>query len=129
MEMKKSTLEFLALAIILLAGGYFMLGSSSSQGSVTGNVIAAGGQVQEVVLGMKDYNYYPDTVTVEAGKTVRISLDESVYGCFRDFTIREFGIQEYLVTPEDVVEFVPEKKGTYTFACSMGMGTGRLIVE
>ena len=125
--MNKTKIELLIVAAILVVGGYFMLGGGSESG-VTGNVVAAGG-VQEVVLGMRDFNYYPNTVTVKAGSPVRISLDESVYGCFRDFTIREFGIQEYLITPEDTVEFTPTKKGTFTFACSMGMGVGKLVVE
>ena len=34
-----------------------------------------------------------------------------------------------LQTPTDYVEFTPTKKGTFGFACSMGMGTGTLIVE
>ena len=129
MEIKKSTLEMLVLIVIVLVGGYFMLGSgSSSQIGVTGNAVAVG-DAQKVVIGMKDYNYYPNTVKVRAGQQVSLSLDESVYGCFRDFTIRELGVKKYLKTPQDTVEFVPSKKGTYTFACSMGMGTGRLIVE
>ena len=129
MEIKKSTLEFLALAVIVLLGGYFLLGSSTSQGTVSGNVVAAGGQVQEVVLGIKDYNYYPDTVTVNEGNTVRLSMDDSAYGCFRAFTLKEFGVSKYLAKASDYVEFIPDKKGTYTFSCSMGMGVGKLVVK
>lgn len=87
------------------------------------------GDVQNVIIGMKDYNYYPNTIEVEVGKPVSISLDSSVYGCFRDFTIREFGVRKYLKTPQDNVIFTPTNPGTYTFACSMGMGTGTLIVK
>tara|TARA_Y100000310_G_scaffold200877_1_gene200957 strand:+ start:11670 stop:12056 length:387 start_codon:yes stop_codon:yes gene_type:complete len=128
--MKKSTLEMLALVVIVLVGGHFMLGSgTSSQVAVTGNVVAAGGQVQEVVLGMKNNNYFPDTVTVDAGKKVRLSMDDSAYGCYRDFSLREFGVRKYLAKPSDYVEFVPNKKGTFTFSCSMGMGLGKLVVK
>ena len=85
--------------------------------------------VQNVVLGIKNYNYYPNTINVKVGMPVRISLDNSVVGCYRSFTIKELGIAKNLQTPNDYVEFVPEKKGTYRFACSMGMGHGTLIVE
>ena len=125
--MNKTKIELLIVAVILIVGGYIMLGGGSGS-SVNGNVVA-GGEVQDGVLGMKDFNYYPNTVTVKVNQPVRVSLDESVFGCFRDFTVREFGVHEYLATPQDTVEFVPNKKGTFSFACSMGMGVGRLIVE
>ena len=41
----------------------------------------------------------------------------------------ELGISKYLGTPNDYIEFTPTEKGTFRFACSMGMGTGTLVVE
>jgi plastocyanin domain-containing protein len=127
--MKKTSL-YLIITILLIAGfGYLMLGKSidGSSNAIPGN--SENGQVQKVVLSMKNYNYYPNTIKVKEGQTVRIFLDKSVQGCYRSFTIRSFGIAKYLSTPNDYIEFTPNKKGTYTFACSMGMGTGTLIVE
>ena len=129
-EIKKSAaLYVLGIALMVVLAGYFMLKSGNS--NITGNVAATGLNegAQKVVIGVKNYNYYPNTVKVKAGKPVSISLDESVYGCLRDFTIREFGVRKYLKTPQDTVEFLPTKPGTYAFSCSMGMGTGTLIVE
>ena len=87
------------------------------------------GEAQIITLSLKNFNYYPNTVTVKAGQPVRIYLDDSVGGCLRDFTIKDFGVRKYLATPQDYVEFTPNEKGRHTFACSMGMGTGVLIVE
>jgi plastocyanin domain-containing protein len=130
MEIKKSTFKLLLVlgALVVFGALVFDIGSSSG-GGPTGNVVSNNGGVQEVVIGMKNYNYYPQTFTVESGKTVRIRLDDTVYGCFRDFTLREFGIREYLRSTTDYVEFVPDKKGTFTFSCSMGMGSGKMIVK
>jgi plastocyanin domain-containing protein len=128
-KIKKSTLYISGIILLILIGGFLFLksgDSSTSENTLNGN---SNGEVQKVVIGMNNYNYYPNTIKVKAGIPVSISLDESVYGCFRDFTIREFGVRKYLKTPQDTVEFTPTKKGTYTFACSMGMGTGTLIVE
>ena len=117
--------------IILIIGvaGFFMFGNSGT--SATGNTVNdnSGGQMQKVTLSAKNLNYYPNTITVKSGEPVRIYLDESVTGCLRSFTIREFGVAKYLRTPSDYVEFTPTKKGTFGFACSMGMGTGTLKVE
>lgn len=129
--MKSTTVYGIGILILVAIGGIFLFGDSNSvsAGKITGDVVQGSGEVQEVVIGMKNYNYYPNTVKVNVGQPVRISLDESVYGCFRDFTVREFGIRKYLKSSSDYVEFTPDKTGTFTFACSMGMGTGRLIVE
>ena len=112
----------ISLAVFLIAG-------SESKQEPNSEGVDVGGEVQNVVLGYKNFNYYPNTIKVQVNKPVRISLDESVGGCYRSFTIRDFGIAKYLTTPNDYVEFTPSKPGSYRFACSMGMGTGTLIIE
>ncbi len=127
--MKSSTIYIIGIIVVILLGGYFFLGNSGQVSGVKPSAGNSGENAQEIVIGMKNYNYYPNTIKVKAGIPVRIRLDSTVVGCFRDFTIREFGIHKYLKTPEESIDFTPTKPGTYTFACSMGMGTGRLIVE
>ena len=129
-RIKKSSFYMAGIIILITFFGYFILGSSDDS-SIIGSVIAVDSnkEAQKVVLGLKDFNYYPNTIKVKANKPVSISLDKSVYGCLRDFTIREFGIRKYLRTPSDTVEITPTKPGGYRFSCSMGMGTGTLIVE
>ena len=130
-KIKKSTLYYIfGIVLLIVIVGFFMLriGSANVAVANTGEGNPSG-DIQKVVLGMKNFNYYPNTIKVKAGKPVSLSLDESVYGCLRSFNIREFGISKYLRTPQDTIEFTPDKLGTYTFACSMGMGTGTLIVE
>ena len=122
------TFFYIIMTLILVIGmGYFMIEESAAiQNTASGS---NGKNFQEVTLSIKNYNYYPNTVKVKANESVRIYLDKTVVGCYRSFTIRDFGISKYLPTPNDYVEFTPTKKGTYSFACSMGMGTGTLIVE
>ncbi|MBI4116361.1 cupredoxin domain-containing protein [Candidatus Pacearchaeota archaeon] len=127
MIIKKTTLYLALTLILIIVAGFFLLSKGSPAQNVTGN--AGSGSVQKVVIGMKNLNYYPNTIKVNANQPVRISLDSSVTGCLRSFTIRDFGIAKYLKTPDDYVEFTPTKKGTFRFACSMGMGTGTLVVE
>lgn len=125
--MKNTTLLFIALIVIIGAGAYFFGHSvSSTTGNTTGNT---NGDVQRVVISAKNGNYYPQEVRVKAGQPVTLSLDSSVQGCFRSFTIRELGVAKYLATPQDSVTFTPTKAGTYGFSCSMGMAYGKLVVE
>ncbi len=126
MKIKKSTLYLVLILFIVIPVGFFLVSFDKTQ--VSGNT-NNGGDFQKVVLGIKNLNYYPNTITVKEGVPVRIYLDNSVAGCLRSFTVPEFGVAKYLPTPNDYVEFTPNKKGTFGFACSMGMGTGKIIVE
>lgn len=130
--MKNTTLLMLVFVIIVLVGGFIFVGGKKN-GSITGNVVqnpeVLQGPMQKVVLSMKNYNYYPQEVKVKAGSPVELTLDSTVSGCLRAFTIRELGISKISRTPNEKIEFTPGKKGTFTFSCSMGMGYGKLIVE
>ena len=124
----KNTTILMFVLLLIIAGGIFLFTKEDVKQDITVNAIA-NNDIQKITLGIKNYNYYPNTIKVKAGIPVRISLDESVVGCYRSFTIKDFGIAKNLRTPEDYVEFTPTKKGTYAFACSMNMGRGTIIVE
>ncbi|KKQ20399.1 MAG: hypothetical protein US35_C0040G0013, partial [Parcubacteria group bacterium GW2011_GWA2_37_10] len=117
---------------ILIVGGFFFFRGGSP--AVNGNVVSEGGQVlqgetQKVVIGEKNLNYYPNEIKVKAGQPVSISLDSSVTGCLRSFNIKDLGVSKNAKTPSDTINFTPTKKGTFRFACSMGMGYGNIIVK
>lgn len=129
--MKNTTIAILAFLAIIAVGAFFFLRG----GNTTGNVVADNtnsennnGEVQNVVIGMKNYNYYPNTIKVKAGIPVSISLDSSAVGCSRYFTIPQLRLSKNFATPSDTLVFTPQK-GTYRFQCGMGMYYGTLIVE
>jgi len=131
MEIKKSTLYFLGVLLVVIIGGLFLLNDNSF---VTGNVVAENGQflpgeTQRVVLSQNGYNY-KDT-TAQTGKPITLSADNSVGGCLRSvvFNIEGKKYSKYLRTTEDTLELPALSKGTYSFSCSMGMGYGKLVVE
>ena len=129
--MKNAWMFGFGILILLGVGLFFVLGKS---GGSIGNVVDVpaqqqAGEIQHVVVGMQNLNYYPNTITVKAGKPVSITLDSSVTGCLRSFHIRDLGVSAVARTPDQTIDFTPMKKGTFMFACSMGMGRGTLIVE
>ncbi len=132
--MKSTTLGIFILIIIIVIGGFVFLGSGKGNvngNSITGNAVNEGNNedIQKINIGMKNYNYYPNTIKVKANIPVEITLDNSVYGCLRSFAIKEFGVRKYSKDSNDKIIFTPDKKGTFTFSCSMAMGFGKLIVE
>ena len=74
-------------------------------------------------------NYNPNTIKVKAGVPVEITLDSSVRGCYRSFSIPKLGVSKRSSNPSDTIKFTPNQKGTFRYQCSMGMGTGTIIVE
>ncbi|MEK6895349.1 MAG: cupredoxin domain-containing protein [Nanoarchaeota archaeon] len=124
--MAKNIWMITTILLLVIGVGWFVLNNSKSANN--GNSVN-NGEYQKVVIGMKNYNYYPNDVKVKSGTTVRIYLDSSVRGCYRSLVINEFGIRKNLQSTNDYVEFTPTKPGIYPFSCSMGMGTGRIIVE
>jgi len=122
--MKKISLAII-IVVLLVGLGIFML--KQIPNSVTGNPVSK--DSQKITLGMKNYNYYPNTIKVKEGKEVEITLDKSVGGCYRNFNIPQFGVSERSSNPAQTIKFTPTQKGTFSFRCGMGMGTGVLIVE
>lgn len=140
-KIKKSTLITLICVVLILGFvGFAFKNFISDDDSLTGNPVKGGdvgsnkiikdGDVQIVNLGVANYNYDPSTINVEAGKKVRIIGNmEQLQGCLRAFTIPSFGITKIFNYGDNILEFIPTKKGTYGFSCSMGMGFGKLIVD
>jgi P-type Cu+ transporter len=75
--------------------------------------------------------YSPSTLRVKAGQPVRLTFDRQERSpCSAELVIPEFGIRTAL--PEfdrTIVEFTPDRAGTYGFACGMDMLRGHIIVE
>ena len=129
---KKSVWKYASFILgVLIVIGVFVVSnpSSAKKAEQTGNVVQNAQDVQKITLGIRNYNYAPNTITVKAGKPVSITLDNSVTGCLRSFTISELGVKGYSASPAQTIDFTPTKKGTFKFACSMGMGYGTIVVE
>jgi sulfite exporter TauE/SafE len=85
---------------------------------------------QAVTIQVSNSGYSPRQFTVRAGQPVVMTVaTDNVYSCASSFTFREFKIFTQLEpTDSKTFRFTPTKKGTFTFACSMGMYTGTMKV-
>jgi len=86
--------------------------------------------VQEQVITVSG-GYSPATVTVDAGRPVRLLFDrQETNPCSEEVVIGAFGIKKFLPAHErTAVEFTPMSVGTYDFICGMGMLHGKLVVR
>ena len=127
--MKNTTIILIIILLIVGVGAFVFTGQSQNEEYSKTDSVIIDGDIQKITLSFKNYNYHPNTIKVKEGIPVEITLDQSVFGCYRAFVIREFGVNTYSRTPEEKITFTPNKKGKFQFACSMGMGYGTLIVE
>ena len=126
----KNTLVIFLISILVIGGGLFVfVGGSKTNGNTNTLPDANSGDTQKITLSEKNFNYYPETVTVKAGQPVEITLDSNVKGCLRSLAIPQLGVSKYLRSAADKLLFTPPKQGTFTIQCSMGMGFGKLIVQ
>ena len=104
---------------------YFFLGDRRAAVAVAG----AGG-VQEVQIAVKG-GYAPATIRLRAGQPARLVFDrQETNSCSEEVVLGDFGIRRFLPAFEEtVIEFTPERAGTYEFTCGMGMLRGRIVVE
>lgn len=102
--------------------------ASVPQASVSEN------QVEEITLTANDQTWSPSSIVVKKGKPVKLTIItlDVPHGLF----IPEFGInKEVKPGAPAVVEFTPEKAGSFSFICNVFCGdrhsemTGSLIVE
>ena len=63
------------------------------------------------------------------GIPVRITADiANMPGCSKSFTIPDFNIRKSLNANDNIIEFTPDKSGTFRMACTMNMYTGTFTV-
>nr|AQS34885.1 hypothetical protein [uncultured archaeon]AQS35000.1 hypothetical protein [uncultured archaeon] len=128
-------LIIIALAIFAVlninkAQAYSTIQSTYTLGNTVGNTASnTNGQIQEVRLYMKNYNYATEPAILKKGIPVRMTADlNTVVGCARDVVIKDFGVRKYVKTGDNIIEFTPTKTGTIGIACSMNMYHGSFTV-
>ncbi len=87
------------------------------------NAITTTTTVKEFDLVAKQFNFEPNTITVNQGDTVVLNITGADVP--HGFSLPDFNINE-TITPNQTktIEFVANKAGTFTFSCSVVCGTG-----
>ena len=81
-------------------------------------------------MAVNGYTFEPSSFTIQSGKPVRWIVDGTkAAGCTSSILFRQFGISSALQKGDNIFEFTPTQKGTFTFTCGMGMVKGTMTVE
>ena len=86
---------------------------------------------KQVIKSKLEANKYPN-ITVKKGIPVRweIQADQgSLTGCNYRMILRDFKLGVEMGYGTNVIEFTPEKAGTFQYTCWMGMISGKIKVE
>ncbi len=87
------------------------------------------GGIQEITVRVEG-TYQPDHIQVQAGVPVRLKFDrQETTGCSERVVFPDFQINRELPAFQTtIIEFTPDKPGTFTFSCGMNMYRGQLII-
>ncbi len=140
----------MAAVLLLLISGYslysavLILGNTGTvqsflfKDSKAANQVVAGAQssnpaISEATIYFtpSGYKTQPSVVTVAKGSTVTLNLvNENAGGCIQAFTIPSLNVQKIIRkgAREQITITAPEKSGTLSFMCSMGMYRGSITV-
>jgi plastocyanin domain-containing protein len=122
----KNKTAIIGIGMIVLVAAVFVFTNSGS--ATTGNVIA-NENVQIVKLSVEGGNYILSPSTIKKDTPVRIEADISkMPGCSKSVVISAFNIRKSLSSSDNVIEFTPNKAGTFNIACSMNMYQGSFTV-
>ncbi|MEW6721756.1 MAG: cupredoxin domain-containing protein [Candidatus Micrarchaeota archaeon] len=136
-SINKTTLMLSALLLALLAGAYVVFAGGGQPGpSTDGEPSGAtqpppsAGGVQEVYLKATGDGYDKSEIVVKKGQPVRLHFTAIDAGCGAQLVI--YGTDVRAISKngqETVVEFTPDKEGTFEFNCGMKMfPPGRFVV-
>jgi uncharacterized protein len=136
---KKMMTASAALVVIL---GIYMLGNGLSlSGIILPSVTSQAGTIktatiaeikdneQVVTTGISSGKYEP--IVVQKGIPVKWTIQAEagdLNGCNNRILVQKYGIEQSLVTGDNVIEFTPTESGEVSFSCWMGMIRSKIVV-
>jgi hypothetical protein len=126
--------KFTGVLVILLAvfnisnGSTLMnLGGSTKVVPTTGVV---SDEVQEIRMNESDGGYSPNVFHIKPNtKTKWIINATNPYSCASQLVAPSIAVQKQLEQGENIIEFISPASGVINFSCSMGMYSGKIIID
>jgi plastocyanin domain-containing protein len=125
--MKKNILFGIMIIVLVVIMGFFLLSKNTT--TQTENNLGTKAQTQIVKLSVENGRYIMNPSTVKKGDLVRIEADiAKMPGCSKSVVISAFNVRKTVNQNDNIIEFTPDKAGTFNIACSMNMYKGTFTV-
>ena len=131
--LKASGVLVMALGLVMFTRGMSLFGvalpvlTPAPSGSIA--VAKVIGDHQEVSTTVESGDYHP--FIVQKGIPVRWTVSvkaEDINGCNSPLTVPQYGIRKQLLPGDNLIEFTPDRDGTITYTCWMGMITSSIRI-
>lgn len=88
-------------------------------------------EVADSVDIIVDGGYIPNTIVIKKGRVTKINfLRKDPTACLEEVILGDFNTRKYLPLNKKVtVELKPKEEGEFTYACSMNMYQGKIIIR
>lgn len=130
--MKIGAVLIVVMGLSMVSQGFALGGwnSAKTESRKSGSEIVMENGKQIVKSKLNPYRY--PAITVKKGVPVHWEIEaseDSLNGCNYRMIFRDFGFQYQMDYGTNVIEFTPEKSGTFQYTCWMGMVRGSVTVE
>jgi len=139
--LKISAILVLILGLIMINRGLTLTGSTFTFNSIksgiiggtaassSGNAAVLNNGSQEIRMDVDASGYKPDSFVLKKGVPVKWIINaKELTGCNKEIIVPSYNLQIKLKQGENIVEFTPDKAGTVSWSCWMGMIPGSFIV-
>ncbi|VVA43995.1 Cytochrome c oxidase subunit II [Candidatus Roizmanbacteria bacterium] len=120
---------WLLLIGVIIVSGVLLTKQKSTLTSIT-----TSGKVKDFSMIAKQWQFDPSIINVKQGDKIRLKIKS--IDVTHGFSLLDFNVNENLEPGKEIiVEFIADKKGEFTFFCSVICGTGhsgmkgKLVVE
>ncbi|EKD29771.1 MAG: hypothetical protein ACD_78C00275G0002 [uncultured bacterium (gcode 4)] len=119
----------LLLALFNISNGYTLMNLGGSMKVVPSTGIVSD-EFQEIRMTEWDGGYTPNVFHIKPNRKTRWIINATnPYSCASQLTAPSIGVSKQLEQGENVIEFISPASGTIRFSCSMGMYSGKIIVD
>ena len=138
---KYSGILVIILGLIMLNRALILSGTGYDFESIAAKtgILGVGEKISSVITADKEQvirmnvlrgGYEPNSFSIKKGVPVKWIINvEQLTGCNKVLLVPQYNIRVNLVQGEQTVEFTPDKTGSVTFTCGMGMLRGNFIVH